>query len=244
MLKFVHLLTAATLIMVGSVVAESPVPIEKVATVADLELEVAGQIETLEKLLGEEAKFEDNEKAIHQAIGVLACMGQAIAEHPGNKETKVQGPQLRDAALSYAEEESFQSATKALGVLKQAQAGECKTESKVEHAWDELIEMYPLMEEMNTRNAKLVRVMKRPRGKPDESLHATTLAVLAIAMLADTSPVFDDADIPKWQGWSNEYRENMMKVADAVRAKDGTTARQWFDKANIACDQCHAEIRD
>ncbi len=101
-----------------------------------------------------------------------------------------------------------------------------------------------MMEEINNRNAALVRVIRRPRGREGESAHASTIALLTIAMSADTHEVKDEGDVPAWQEMSDEYLTLMVQVGEAIRAEDGETARTHFDAANETCDRCHEKFRD
>ena len=219
---------------------QSPIPLESLGPIADLEVEVESQIEILEELLESEESFEDGaDDVVRQAFGVLACMGQAIAEHSGNSETKINGPALRDAALMLKRNSDYEEAQEALEAVKDAHSGQASGEHEVEYAWDKLFKMYPMMEEMNARNSKILRILRRPRGNADEPVHATTWAVLSIAMEADTHDVKNDDDLPQWHKMSDEFRTASVKLAEAIRQKDAKEARIWFDKANETCDACH-----
>ena len=237
-------IVALLLFSAASVFAQSPVPVESVATVAELEMEVTYQVELLEKLLSQDGDHKERAPVLRQAFGVLACVGQGLVEHPEAKSSKVQGAALRDAALLFKRDSTHEDAMAALAAVKLAQAGTSEVAGKSEHAWNRLVNMHPMMEEMNARNAKIVKILARPRGKADEPVHATTLALLSIAMLADTHEVKNEGDIPQWNAWSNEYREHMLKVAHAIRMKQGKEGREAFDKANETCDACHEKFRD
>ncbi len=63
-------------------------------------------------------------------------------------------------------------------------------------------------------------------------------------MYADTHEVKDESEIPLYQEMAREYLNLMIQVGEAVRAKDGETARTHFDAANETCDQCHEKFRD
>lgn len=237
-------LTLAAFGLTLTAVAEPPVPIKSVATIAELEIEVGTQIELLEKLLAADADYTENAPLVRQAFGVLACVGQGIADHEDVATAKVQGAALRMAALQYQRKSPVEEAHTALAAVKLAQAGASELVAEQAHPWNKLINMHPMMEEMNTRNAAIVKLLKRPRGKADEPVHATTLALLAIAMQADTHEVKNEADIPQWTEWATAYREQMLHVAEAIRAKDGAAGREWLDKANQTCADCHAAFRD
>jgi len=228
-----------------SALAAAPAKVEDTAPVGDIVLEVDGKIALLDQTLASDEKFEAaKDKDVIQAFGVLACMGQALAEHSGKAEAKFSGPALREAALGFKADGSIAEARTALEAVKVARAGEGKIDAPAEYDWDQLVDMHAMMEEINTRNARLVPIFRRPRGKPEEAAHASTIAILALAMEADTSTVSGDENVALWQRWSREYREKMTEVATAVRGKDGKAGRELFDRANEICDECHKKLRD
>jgi hypothetical protein len=226
-----------------TVLGTPPAPIESIAGVDEIVQEVDAKITLLTGLLEAPEKFEAaKEKDVWQGFGVLAVMGQALAEHPQHADAKFSGAALRDAALKYQQDTAYADAQAALAAVKAARGGEGTGESVF--AWNKLIRMHPMMEEINARNAKLIPIMKRPRGRPEEARHAVTIALLSLPMYADTHEVKKEADIPAYQALAAEYRKAMIGVAEAVRQKDGRTARERFDQANSACDRCHEKFRD
>jgi hypothetical protein len=226
-----------------TVLGTAPAPIEQIATVDDIVQEVDAKITLLTGLLETPEKFEAaKEKDVWQGFGVLSVMGQSLVEHPQHAEAKFSGAALRDAALKYQRKTPYAEAQAALAAVKAARGGEGTGEA--EFAWNKLIRMHPMMEEINARNAKLIPIFKKPRGKPEEARHAVTIALLALPMHADTHEVKNEADIPAYQTLATDYRTAMVGVAAALREKDGKTARELFDKANGACDVCHEKFRD
>lgn len=235
------LLAAALIPALG----EAPAEIETLAPLEDILYEINEKIELLDEQLASADSYEEHrEGEVAQAFGVLAVMGQALAEHAKGEQTDISGPALREAALQFSMESSYDEAQAALAAVKEAQAGGGATDAPVEHEWNRLIRMYPMMEEINNRNAALVRVIRRPRGREGEAAHASTIALLSLTMYADTHEVKDDADIPLWQEMSAEYREQMVELAEAIRARDADAARTLFDAANETCDRCHEKFRD
>jgi hypothetical protein len=227
------------------VLAQSPVPVESVATVEELDFEITRQIERLDKDLSTDATFSDQKsKGIAQAFGLLACLGQALAEHPEGSTSKVQGPALRDAALQFKRDSTFEQAGAALAQVKQAQAGQATGEHSRLHPWNKLLRMHPMMEEMNARSSESLKILKRPRGKPGETSPAVTWGLLAIAMKADTHEVKEADKIPRWNELSDEFRHAAVQMGAAIKAKDKEAGRAWFDKATAACDTCHGEFQD
>ncbi|REJ71157.1 MAG: hypothetical protein DWQ34_08550 [Planctomycetota bacterium] len=224
---------------------EAPQGVEEVAPIGDILIEVDARVEELEKLLESEETYDDQKEGkVRQAFGVLAVMGQAVAEHPEGGEASFSGPALREAALGFKRDATYDEAQAAYAAVKEAYEGGGDTEAAVDHEWSKLINMHPMMEEINARNARLLSVFRRPRGKPEEPVHATTIALLALAMDADTHEVKDENEIPAWHEMSKEYRELMIQVAAKVREKDGKGARELFDAANETCDRCHEKFRD
>lgn len=226
-----------------TVLGTAPVPVSDIAPVDELLLEIDGKIRLLDGLLGSAEAYEAaKDKDVWQGFGVLSVMGQALAEHPEHARAGFSGAALRDAALRYKKGVAYDDARAALDAVKSARDG--NGEGEVSFEWNKLIRMHPMMEEINARNARLVPIFRRPRGRPEEPAHATTIAVLALAIYADTHEVKNEADIPVWQTLASDFRTAMLGVAQALRDQDGETARQHFDRANEACDACHEKFRD
>lgn len=227
------------------VMAETPFPLAEVAPLDDLVYEVNDRIEELDELLTSAESFEDKKDSeVRRAFGVLAVIGQAIAEHKEHSKTKIQGPALREAARSFSPKSSYEEAKAALEAVRQAQAGEASGEATVEHDWAKLINMHPMMEEIEERSGSINRVVRRPRGRPDEPVHASVIAVLTVAMHADTHEVKDPGRIPVWHELAREYLNQMTGVAQAIREKDKETAGELMRQATGTCDRCHEEFRD
>ncbi|SFI39127.1 cytochrome c [Planctomicrobium piriforme] len=221
--------------------AQSPVPIESIASIEELTLEVNEQVARLEKGLAMEANYADQKsKGIAQSFGLLACVGQGLAEHANSKDSKINGPALRDAALKFtAKTSTYADAQAALEGVKQVVAGNVTGEHAQLHPWNKLIRMHPMMEEFNGRSSEILKVLKKPRGKPEEISPAVAWGLLSIAMKVDTHEVKNPEDLPKWNAWSDEFRDSTIKLAEAIRAKDKDAGRAAFDKASETCDACH-----
>lgn len=225
--------------------AEPPVPLAQVAPLEDLVLEVDDRIKALEKLLASEESFEENkETAVWQGFTVLAVIGQGIAEHPDHGKTKIQGPHLRDAARQFTAKSSYDEAKAALEAVTKAHTGGASGDASVEHDWAKLVRMHPMMYEIEERSGSLNRVIRRPRGRADEPVHASVIALLTLAMHADTHEVKNPDEIPQWHALAREYLDTMTGVAKAVRQKDKETAGELMVKATATCDKCHEKFRD
>lgn len=224
--------------------AESPVAVEGIAPIPDVVFEIKAQVEELSKALAEEEGYEKARTGqVWQSFGLLAVLGQTLAEHEKAEEAGIHGPALRDAALRFQSTSSLEEARQALEAVRQVLAGNVTGEHEVHHPWNKLIGMDPMMEVINGRNSSILRVLRRPRGREDEPVHATTWALLAVAMKADIHQV-KEADLHLWNEYADEFRIASVKLAEAIRAKDRDEARTWFDKANAACDACHEKFND
>jgi hypothetical protein len=225
--------------------AAAPVDVAEVAPLDDLVHEVNARVTELERALATEDSYNElKELDVRRAFGVLACLGQAIAEHKDRAQTTIAGPTLRNAALGFNVESTYAEAKEALQAVQAAHSGQADAAAAVEHEWDELIEMLAMMEEIEVRSGKLVRVVRRPRGNPDELAHASTIAVLTLAMMADTHALTDEAEIAQWKDMSREYQQLMTKLASAIRDKDRRTAGDLLIQATKSCERCHETFRD
>lgn len=243
-----YLLLLAAVLLTMSLLpafAEPPVPLAQVAPLEDLVLEVDDRIKALDKLLASEESFEENkETAVWQGFTVLTVIGQGIAEHPDHGQTKIQGPHLRDAARKFTQNSDYAEARAALEAVRKAHQGEASGDAAVEHDWAKLVRMHPMMYEIEERSGSLNRVIRRPRGRADEPVHASVIALLTLAMHADTHEVKNPDEIPQWHALAREYLDTMTGVAKAVREKDKATAGELMVKATATCDRCHEKFRD
>ena len=237
------LLSVAAACWAVTALGTAPAKIDEIATVKGIVGEIDSKITLLQRSLETPEKYEAaKDKDVWQSFGVISVMGQSLVEHPQNVEAGFSGGAIRDAALMFQRKATHAEAQAALSEVTAARNGE--GEGAADVPWNKLIRMHPMMEEINSRNAKLVRIMKRPRGRAKEVQHATTISLLALAMEADTHEVKNEADIPEYQKLAAGYRSDMISVASAIKERDGKTAREFFDAANEKCDACHEKFRD
>lgn len=225
---------------------EAPQKVVEIATVDDLVAEINAKVELLGQQLASAETFAKaiEKKEVNQAAGVVACMAQAIVEHPDKAQAKFHAADLRDAAVLLRAAKTFEDASKLFAAVKDAHAGKSDGTAKPEAEWNKLTGQGRMMEEVNSRSATIRRGLRRLQ-KPDETARdCTTLAILALAMEADTHEVKDPAQLPLWKELSVKYRSEMIAMAKAVRAKDTAKATKHFTAANEACNKCHEQIRD
>ena len=225
---------------------EAPQKVVEIATVNDLVAEIDAKMELLGQQIASADAFAKTleKKEVNQAAGVVACMAQAIVEHPDKAKAKFHAADVRDAAVLLRAAKTFEDATKLFAAVKDAHAGKSAGSAKLEAEWNKLTSQGRMMEEVNSRSATIRRGLRRLQ-KPDETARdCTTLAILALAMEVDTHEVKDPAQLPLWKELSVKYRLEMTAMAKAVRAKDTAKATEHFTAANEACNKCHEQIRD
>lgn len=244
---FLSLCVVATLsVSLLPVWGEAPQKIVEIATVDDLVAEITAKVELLGQQVASKEAFEKTleKREVNQAAGVVACMAQAIVEHPDKAKAKFNAADLRDAAVLLRAAKTFDEAAKLFATMKDAAAGKSAGTAKPEAEWNKLTGLGRMMEEVNSRSATIRRGLRRLQ-KPDETARdCTTLAILALAMEVDTHEVKDPAQLPLWKELSVKYRSEMVAMAKAVRAKDTAKATEHFTAANEACNKCHEQIRD
>ena len=225
---------------------EAPQKVVEIAAVDDLVAEINAKVELLGQQVASAEAFAKTleKKEVNQAAGVVACMAQAIVEHPDKAKARFHAADLRDAAVLLRAAKTFEDATKLFASVKDAHAGKSAGTAKPEAEWNKLTGLGRMMEEINGRSATIRRGLRRLQ-KPDETARdCTTLAILALAMEVDTHEVKDPAQLPLWKELSVKYRSEMIAMAKAVRAKDIAKATEHFTAANEACNKCHEQIRD
>lgn len=223
--------------------AKSAVPTETIASIEDLKAEAEGKLAQIEDLI-KNKEFDDAEAKLIQWSGMLAVVGQAIAEHPKNKEVKVQGPALRNAAIEAQQASDVAEFQDALAAMKAAYAGLAEGGYDVEHSWGELIGMYEMMEEMNDRQAAVQRSVRRPKGTREERLNAVALSLLTLAMHDDENYVFDDEDIATWKQMSTDYLDLTKELATLIDKKDRNGMKKNLLQGKQICTECHEAYRD
>jgi hypothetical protein len=214
-----------------------------VAGVSELERAASRQADQLERLLADEAKFTDNltKDKISQSAAAIACLAQAIQDHPEGEGTKVSPADLREAAQGILAGETHADAKQGLAAVRSALAGE-KNGATQREPWGELVSMEPLMEGFNEINNTLRRTVRRSDNPEDDALDATTGAVLSLAMKADLSYV-EESQVADWQMLSDQLFGEYQAIADAMKRKDTDAAREHHKQIAKVCTACHDKYR-
>ncbi|MCY2963726.1 MAG: cytochrome c [Planctomycetota bacterium] len=228
--------------------AGAPVKIKEVAAGADLVIEANAKIKSLEESLADASKYQEAKaSSLGRDAGVLAVLAQAVIESEDKPEWKASAADVRDGAIAIWNSKSFEDAKKGLDAVKAA-AGGTAAGAKPEAEWNKLTKLGALMKEVNARNGKLRRNVRKLPEKDDElaatARDASVLAILALVTHEDTHEVKADADKPLWQSQSKDFQKEMTAAAAAFKAKDAAGAKKAFDAANKACNDCHKKFRD
>ncbi|WP_437204990.1 hypothetical protein [Planctomicrobium sp. SH664] len=242
MLRCLTWLTVVTLLttITPRLQAETPAAAEPVIEFDELQLLVKRHVDKLTEILVTEESFNEKKSPLmRQSLGLIACIGQYLAEHPQLGEGKLNGPALRDAALIYKRNGSYADAQSALAQIQEVVSGKVTGEHAVEHPWNKLTGLGAAMEEINVQNPPILNFLKRPRGTPEEPLSGITWYLLSKATLADTHEVKDPAKLPEWNQYATEFSNASGDLVTALRAKDKAGDRKAFDLGKKTCNTCH-----
>ncbi len=235
------LMSAMVVSLMNVGLAGAPVDLTKIATPEQLKAEITAQMKAVDELV-KEGKFGEKAAALKQAAGVVAVMSQGVAELSAADAPKAVA--LRDAAIKIWQTKEEADLKTAAADLQKTYTTEATSTAEVAHPWNKLTKMGGMMEEINTRNSKLRRAIRRPKGDVDEQLHAITCAMLTVAMYADTHEVKDKAKVPEWEKMSVDYIEALKTLTKALADKDSKTAEEAYKVANESCEKCHEVFRD
>jgi len=247
MKRHVQVLSAFSLVtaVLVPVNGAAPVKVSALLDATQLADEAKAKIVKLDQATTDAAAFERalKFKTIATDAGVIACLAQALVEHDKVASTGISAASLRDAALQLSKTRTLEDARKALAAAESAIEGK-QTDASPDHPWNKLINMHRMMEEMEYREGRIRRTLRRPRTLPRDSSHATVLTVLALAMEADTHEVKKEADLPDWKKWSRDYLNRAAKLTTAMKANKADEAKELFAASTKVCAQCHEKFRD
>jgi len=214
--------------------------VSAVAPIEDLTTEITAQIKDFETNLEDAGKFKAKSNA--RAASVLAILAQAVAEHDGASPMKKSAADLRDAALVLAKAKTAEEATKALAAIK-ALEGKAGT-AKVDADWAKFLDVHHLMEEVQSRNAKLARVIRKGTQDEDSVRHATVMAALGLALEANTNGLKDKKDIENWKQYSQDFTKGFTEVSAALKTKEADKVKAAFITVGKSCAACHEKYKE
>ena len=216
-----------------------------VASVAELAKEAESSMERLGEYLGSPESYTSaQEERVPQAAGLLACVAEALVEHPDRKKSKIAAVALRNAAVHLAESDSFKTATAAYKAAKQAMTGQPAGTVHKTTGWKNLVSMDVSMKVMESRSNRLRRGLRRFRHPQRDSRHAVALVLLGRAMRAGTDDLDSPKEIAQWKKFSDDYLSATTALAIAMRNKDKAGAKKQHVRIMKSCKDCHDVFRD
>ena len=228
----------------GRASAEAPLKISELVVVEDLVSEAqAKSVELAKHLASREAYIETKKGSWRRSQEHWPVSHRRLANTPMRRKSKWPAPRSEMRHWHCGKPKSFEDAKLAEKAVTAALKGE--GEGKIEFSWAKLIAREAMMEEINTRNSKLRRVIRRSRKPSVDSLHASTMAVLSVAMYADAHGHDDDkAQLAEWREISKESVGIMASIAGAIKKKDAAGAKRLYVRAIKTCTDCHEKFRD
>ena len=231
--------------------AAATVKLSQVISRADLRLKASAQLDLARQLLETRKSYNDSAKhELPRAAGLLAVIGQAVAEHDAKRPAKtsdtgkpIHGPTLRVSALKLAASKSRSEALAAIPALQAAVDGQAAPNGTRRKAWTGLISLDHIMEELNSRNSRLRRAVRRSRDPKRDARNAATMALLGVVVAADTHEVKQKAQLPAWKKYALQFQVNASATAAALRKGDAASVKTRYLKAAKACAACHSDFR-
>lgn len=216
---------------------------EKMSAIVPME-DLIGEIKTqmteLEANLADESKFK--KKANARACGVLAALIQAVVEHDGEDNHKKTAPDLRDAILAVGKAETAADAKKAFENVKKIDGA--KPTAKAEYDWSKFVDVHNLMEEVQSRNAKLAKVIRKGTQDADSVRHSMVLAVLGVALEANPHNLKDKKDIENWKQYSKDFATGFAGLTTALKTKEADKVKAAFSTVGKSCAACHEKYKE
>jgi len=225
--------------------------LSKIISLIDLHDEAAAQLTLVKQYLDTRKSYADSAKhELPRAAGMLSVIGQALAVHDSKPTAAekadrppIHGPTLRDAALKLSGTKTLAEALATVPNLTKAVLGQAKPAGSLKHPWTGLISLHHIMEELNSRNSRLRRAVRRTRDPDLAARNAATMGLLGLVILSDTHEVKQETQLPAWQKFSVDFQTNASATARAFRAGDKTKIKPFYLQAAKACAGCHSTFR-
>lgn len=231
-----------------------PQKLSEMISITDLQDEAVFQLSLVKQYLDTKKSYADSAKhELPRAAGVLAVIGQALSAHDGKltaaekaDRPPIHGPTLRDAALKLSTSKTLVEALATVPGLDAAVFGRASRANRtgtVKRPWTGLISLGHVMEELNSRNSRLRRAVRRTRDPDLAARNAATMGLLALVVRSDTHKVKQKTQLSTWQKFSTDFQSNATATARAFRAGDKTKIKPLYLKAAKACADCHSTFR-
>lgn len=219
--------------------------VEKISSVSpmgDLVKEIESEVKDFETNLADASKFKKKQNA--RAAGVLAALAQAVAVSDEDAPLKKSAAALRDAALVLGKADSAADATKALEGVKAALAGTAGSAS-AEYDWAKFMDVHNLMEEVQSRNAKLGKAIRKGTLEADSTRHSTVLAVLGLTLEANPpKDKQDKKDVESWKQFSKDFSKGFTDLTVSMKSNDIAKVKASYSAVSKSCAGCHEKFKE
>ena len=188
----------------------------------------------------EKTKFIKNTSA--RSARVLAVLAQAIIDNDEDSPYRKTAPALRDAALALAKAETAAEAKKELAKMKKLTA---LSEAPAPNKYDltQLADVQTLMEEVESRNAKLGKVVRMGAKDPNAAQHALVLSVLANALVKNPHGLKDQTEIDTWKKHAEAVRVDSARLRVMLEQGNAAESKTYFERIGKSCTACHEKFR-
>lgn len=237
------LCSLCSLCSVWSAPPGSTVKLSEVASAADLTAELESLVSQIEAVVVSPESFQAATNRLRQAALQMSILAQALAEHDEDSKLRQRAPSVRDAGMRLAANGSYDQARDGIKSLHLALDGKAPVESKVSFDWAALARTRLLMESLRERTDLVRKAIRRSKNPVVESRHATTMAVLMLAVAAHSDDVKLEADRPAWRAWSLDCQKELTQTAAALKNQDATAILEHFTAAQVCCDKCHDKFK-
>jgi cytochrome c556 len=223
----------------------APPPTSSYAPAEELLGLVEEYVEKLRGSLRDEESFQSGQPRLKKEASTLACFAVALGLHDMDNRLKGSAAMLLAGAQQLAAAENLESSRAAMSQIESALGG--NSASPAELSWNKVASLEQLMKQVTFLNARLKRAARggpRFASSAEEAAgYATTLAVIAQAITADTHEVKDAADIPKWFEYCAQMRDTAGEAASALRARNAEAAQMALARMEQSCNACHKTFR-
>ena len=227
-----------------SVWAALPTKMSDVVSVADLEAEIADKTVELESTLVEKNDFQELSGKRRSAGLQLALLAQALAVHDQESKLKNRATAIRDIAMSLSNVNSYDEAQQKLVDLKTSMSGtSVNPSSPSDQDWSKLVRNRALMDLLREKSDQVRKSLRRIKDPEAESRHASTMAVIGIAVGLHAHSRSTPAEQMMWTDWSYAFQKHMTRTARAIRERDSAAVLEHFTAAQAACDLCHEQFK-
>lgn len=188
----------------------------------------------------EDAKFSTTTH--ERSARVLALLAQAIIDNDEDTPERAFAPAMRDAALTLAKAESAAEAKKILAEMKNLKASS-PVPPPNQYDLTQLADIPTLMEEIQSRSAKLGKVVRSGAKDPNAMQHAVVASVLGIAVGKHRPESQEQKDIDSWREHAHAVQVGFARLRVALEEANAADSKKSFERIGKSCHACHDKFK-